>query len=355
MSTRQYVVEIRTGDCDHAGTDAHVYLQMMGTMGVSGDHKLDNPNVNDFVRGQTDFFKIRDNDVGWINKIRLHHDNAKQHPGWFVDYVKIKYPDLGFEVQANYNRWLAKTEGDGSIDVTRDVLLPSPAFSGEATENRYLTYLVKRKRNDGPSTVHFADEFDYEYSAGLSVHVGQSVSTTTGASLSASFFGIGSSFEGKITEAMFQNFDVTTLDKFTHRMLYDADLAPGQAITTIALYYQNVFTVSAAMCGISVPTENKFAVTADPYVYSGVLTDAQVRQEVVNFLGYIAGAPVEPHPSGQAMNFRFGHKSLKKPVNAVSIARAREEMKKVLLSPARLAVIPRAKPLSTQLQIIKHR
>lgn len=79
--TKSYTVEVQTGNRSHAGTDANVYLQLLGGKRNSPEIKLDTPN-NDFEKGHRDTFTTpMIDDVGWINQIRIFHDNSGDDPG----------------------------------------------------------------------------------------------------------------------------------------------------------------------------------------------------------------------------------------------------------------------------------
>ena len=52
-----YEVTVVTGDVSYAGTDAHVYVQMYGTSGITQEVELDDEKDN-FERNQTDVFKV---------------------------------------------------------------------------------------------------------------------------------------------------------------------------------------------------------------------------------------------------------------------------------------------------------
>lgn len=79
-----YKVIITTGNMDGAGTDADVYLTLYGTQGTLREIFLDDPNRNDFERGQTDEFLLSPQevpDLGVINRVYLRHDNSDIRPG----------------------------------------------------------------------------------------------------------------------------------------------------------------------------------------------------------------------------------------------------------------------------------
>ena len=54
----RYEVTVVTGDCRYAGTNASVFMEMVGKHGKTGEIKLDD-NKNNFERGQCDVFKVK--------------------------------------------------------------------------------------------------------------------------------------------------------------------------------------------------------------------------------------------------------------------------------------------------------
>ena len=58
MEKTRYEVAVVTGDRKYAGTDANVYVEIMGKHGKTGEIKLDD-NKNNFEKGQTDIFKVQ--------------------------------------------------------------------------------------------------------------------------------------------------------------------------------------------------------------------------------------------------------------------------------------------------------
>ena len=60
MEKTRYEVAVVTGDRKYAGTDANVYMEIMGKHGKTGEIKLDD-NKNNFEKGQTDIFKVQKN------------------------------------------------------------------------------------------------------------------------------------------------------------------------------------------------------------------------------------------------------------------------------------------------------
>ncbi|XP_059845764.1 lipoxygenase homology domain-containing protein 1 [Hypanus sabinus] len=157
-----YQVEVCTGDVTGAGTDAKVFIQMYGKLGKTELIRLHSRSDN-FVRGETEMFKIEALDVGRLVKLRVGHDGSGIAPGWFLDCIRIsrlklqtveddkkkkkKKKKVEEDVNAipeevvetytfNCQRWLASDEGDRQLVVE---LLPEDAEDLE--ENSYTVHV----------------------------------------------------------------------------------------------------------------------------------------------------------------------------------------------------------------------
>ena len=53
----KYEVTVLTGTARYGGTDAHVYIQLLGKLGRSSEIEL-NEGLDHFEQGQTDEFKV---------------------------------------------------------------------------------------------------------------------------------------------------------------------------------------------------------------------------------------------------------------------------------------------------------
>jgi PLAT/LH2 domain len=319
---RSYKVEVRTGQREKAGTDARVWVQLVGVNGLTSEIRLDTPNHDDFEKGHTETFQRADRDVGWVNKIRLLHDNSNDQPGWYIDYVKLSFLDLGLDVQADFYRWLATTTGDGQIDVTKDVNVGAIALSSGVLERSYLGYQIRRVKNDGVAPFHTSQVFSYEYMEGLSLSLANSRTVSGSAKLSASFFGIGSSFEGEVTSQTTKTLACEARQTFRTEVEVSADVTPGTATTYVALFYQDLVRGDAVGCGIEVPFERRFSITYDPVAFDGWLSDSDVEKQVCELLAATLGQPVARHPAAKTMDIRFATRELVGPFTASNIAKS---------------------------------
>jgi len=112
-----YNVVVKTGNVRGSGTDANVFLDIVGAKFASGRRKLDNM-WNNFESGQTDTFNIESIDVGEIQKIVLGHDNSGAGPGWFCESVTITNTQTKKDWNFIVQRWFATDEEDGMIERT---------------------------------------------------------------------------------------------------------------------------------------------------------------------------------------------------------------------------------------------
>lgn len=66
----EYTVIVETGNIKRAGTNADVFIVLIGTLGRSSEKILSNVGRDDFDRGQIDSFRIYSDDVGDMTKIQ---------------------------------------------------------------------------------------------------------------------------------------------------------------------------------------------------------------------------------------------------------------------------------------------
>ena len=132
QETQYYTVQVTTGRVDGSGTDADVYITLMGTGGKSQPFFLDDPNRDDFENGNVGTYKVSTTKrLGRLTHIKLEHNNAGNGSGWYIDTVDILGPKVGKSIwpsghsqgngdyyQFPINRWLATDEDDRKLHVT---------------------------------------------------------------------------------------------------------------------------------------------------------------------------------------------------------------------------------------------
>ncbi|KAG7237555.1 hypothetical protein INR49_032172, partial [Caranx melampygus] len=115
----KYRVTVCTGTMGGSGTDASVFLNLIGDLGDTGDRELVNckNNVNKFEKGNLDEFIVEAVALGQIRRVRIGHDGKGGGCGWFLDKVIVREEGHA-EAQAiefPCNRWLDRNEDDGQI------------------------------------------------------------------------------------------------------------------------------------------------------------------------------------------------------------------------------------------------
>src|SRR3954468_5615824 len=115
-----YRIVVKTGGAKDAGTDANVFITLIGQQANSGERALDSVR-NDFERNSVGTFSIHtESPLGDLMRIRIRHDNSGRKPGWFLDYITVHEEDSDVMWYFPCNRWLAVDEDDHLIDRTLD-------------------------------------------------------------------------------------------------------------------------------------------------------------------------------------------------------------------------------------------
>ncbi|XP_060927887.1 lipoxygenase homology domain-containing protein 1 [Limanda limanda] len=115
----KYRVTVCTGMVGGSGTDASVFLNLIGDHGDSGDRQLVNckNNINKFEKGSLDEFIVEAVAIGQIRRVRIGHDGKGGGCGWFLDKVIVREEGQAEAQAAEFpcNRWLDRNEDDGQI------------------------------------------------------------------------------------------------------------------------------------------------------------------------------------------------------------------------------------------------
>eukprot|EP01048_Picozoa_sp_COSAG05_P003976 COSAG05_NODE_197_length_14521_cov_113.902995_1_plen_1885_part_00 len=136
-----FKIEVTTGDRRGAGTDANVFIELVGSKGSSGTKKLD-AQRSDFERGNTDMFRVECSTVlGALSKLRIGHDNAGWSPAWFLERVVVTNERTDTTTSFGCNKWFDRKEGDKQI--IRELL---PGDIGD--ENKLCDYKILVKTGD---------------------------------------------------------------------------------------------------------------------------------------------------------------------------------------------------------------
>uniref|UniRef100_A0A4W6C1W7 Lipoxygenase homology PLAT domains 1 n=1 Tax=Lates calcarifer TaxID=8187 RepID=A0A4W6C1W7_LATCA len=114
-----YRVTICTGNVSGSGTDASVFLNIIGDLGDTGERLMimSKNNVNKFEKGNHDEFLIESVFLGQVRRVRVGHDGRGGGCGWFLDKVMVREEGQPESLAIEFPcfRWLDRNEDDGQI------------------------------------------------------------------------------------------------------------------------------------------------------------------------------------------------------------------------------------------------
>lgn len=100
-------VVTRTSDIRGAGTDASVYVALIGNNdSTSGIQQLQPTRPYTFDQGQVDEFRIRCSALGDLAHLRIGHDGNGSHPGWHLLQVKQDLHTCLHVARTTYCLWI---------------------------------------------------------------------------------------------------------------------------------------------------------------------------------------------------------------------------------------------------------
>ncbi|XP_015726112.1 polycystic kidney disease and receptor for egg jelly-related protein [Coturnix japonica] len=125
-----FLVTLYTGSRWGAGTNADVFLQLIGQNGVSDIHCLRHPQLPAFRQGSTDCFLLTTKeDLGDIRAFRVWHNNRGPSPGWFLSRAKVEHMSTRKTWFFICRKWLAADKGDRLLERTFSVTNPKAPLS----------------------------------------------------------------------------------------------------------------------------------------------------------------------------------------------------------------------------------
>uniref|UniRef100_A0A8C6JNJ0 Uncharacterized protein n=1 Tax=Melopsittacus undulatus TaxID=13146 RepID=A0A8C6JNJ0_MELUD len=143
----KYRVTVCTGTVSGSGTDANVFVCLIGDQGDTGDRVLYNciNTVNKFEKGNADEFFVEAVTLKQVRRVRIGHDGKGGSSGWYLAKVIVReegQPESE-AVEFPCYRWLDKNEDDGQI--IRELV---PA--GESPMLKNVSYHISVKTGDVP-------------------------------------------------------------------------------------------------------------------------------------------------------------------------------------------------------------
>lgn len=119
----KYRLRVRTGDVPFAGTDANVYVSIIGSENSTPDIELKKKyrtedTRNMFERSMTDEFVFEwAKDLGEVSTLHVRHDNFGLFPDWYLKYIRVTRVNDEKVWYFPCEQWLEK-KADGCIDLT---------------------------------------------------------------------------------------------------------------------------------------------------------------------------------------------------------------------------------------------
>ena len=107
-SNEVYKIKVKTGDRKRAGTDANVQIILHDCAGnATKESKLDNFLRDDFERGRTDKFTVKDKTkLAEVHFIEIWRDDAGLFSDWYVDHVTVNIKSTDQDFVFPIYRWI---------------------------------------------------------------------------------------------------------------------------------------------------------------------------------------------------------------------------------------------------------
>uniref|UniRef100_A0A3Q3VVE1 PLAT domain-containing protein n=1 Tax=Mola mola TaxID=94237 RepID=A0A3Q3VVE1_MOLML len=167
----KYRVTICTGNVSGSGTDASVFLNMIGDLGDIGERLMimSKNNVNKFEKGNHDEFLIESVSLGQVRRVRVGHDGRGGGCGWFLDKVMVReegQPEPS-AIEFPCFRWLDRNEDDGQI--VRELVpagdglrlfsksIKTGSVNGASSDSKVFVKLYGEKGNTNKITLSVSD------------------------------------------------------------------------------------------------------------------------------------------------------------------------------------------------------
>uniref|UniRef100_A0A3P8XB79 PLAT domain-containing protein n=1 Tax=Esox lucius TaxID=8010 RepID=A0A3P8XB79_ESOLU len=170
-----YRVTVCTGNVSGSGTDATVFLNLIGDLGDTGERTLINckNNVNKFEKGSMDEFIIEAVSIGILQRVRIGHNGRGGGCGWYLDKVLVRDEGQAESQAVDFpcRRWLDRNEDDGQIvrelvpfsdgqrlyNVSYHISVKTGNISGASSNSRVFVKLYGEKADTGKMMLVVSD------------------------------------------------------------------------------------------------------------------------------------------------------------------------------------------------------
>lgn len=118
-TTDMYEVTVQTGNVSGAGTDAGVFIMIVGEKSDTGERKLTKSkthSIDMFEKGNKDVFDIEAGDLGKLTAIKVwRNTNDMMNADWYLESITVRNCQLGEDVVFPCSAWLSKSRGDKQL------------------------------------------------------------------------------------------------------------------------------------------------------------------------------------------------------------------------------------------------
>ncbi|XP_025107501.1 lipoxygenase homology domain-containing protein 1-like [Pomacea canaliculata] len=114
----RWTITTKTGDKEHADTNADVFIILIDPNGQNSKPlRLDELWKDDFERGDTNTFRFRHwGDFKEVCSIRIYHDNSGDSPGWYLRWVEVKSEEMTVPRKFIVNDWVPTQEEESNVN-----------------------------------------------------------------------------------------------------------------------------------------------------------------------------------------------------------------------------------------------
>ncbi|XP_030849367.1 lipoxygenase homology domain-containing protein 1 [Strongylocentrotus purpuratus] len=113
--TIPYTIKLTTGSEEDMGTEANIFITIIGSKKkkTTGKLPLQLVGKKSLKPSSIETFSLEAPDVGEVHKVEIGHDGVTSQEGWFLEQMEIDTPTLGKHYLLPCRRWLSRDEDDG--------------------------------------------------------------------------------------------------------------------------------------------------------------------------------------------------------------------------------------------------
>jgi hypothetical protein len=120
-ASQKWQVEVKTGECRSAGTEATIYIELAGSSTSSGQQEL-NMSELDFVRGNNSTFIIETVELDTLKSITVSNDGSYPSSAWYCEWIEVQKCDSELKWGFRCNSWLLEGQHKKILPTVRGSL-----------------------------------------------------------------------------------------------------------------------------------------------------------------------------------------------------------------------------------------